>query len=94
LADSRSAYTSLREHFLRYIENPEELASALDPLDNDRNVSGLILYSIALHSTLLMLTSLHGILYDRMRKLERKSSRTLKDACLKSHIFVSLTRSA
>ena len=41
MADSRSAYTSLREHFLRYIEKPEELASALDPLDNDRDVSGL-----------------------------------------------------
>jgi TBC1 domain family protein 5 len=39
LADSRSAYTSLREHLLRYIENPQELGSALDPLDNDQNVS-------------------------------------------------------
>ncbi|CZR54460.1 related to TBC1 domain family member 5 [Phialocephala subalpina] len=37
LIDSRSAYTSLREHFLRYIENPDELGSALDPLDDDQN---------------------------------------------------------
>ncbi|KAE8451222.1 hypothetical protein EG329_004386 [Mollisiaceae sp. DMI_Dod_QoI] len=37
LVDSRSAYTSLREHFLRYIENPDELGSALDPLDDDQN---------------------------------------------------------
>lgn len=41
LVDSRSAYTSLREHFLRYIENPDELGSALDPLDDDQNVGGL-----------------------------------------------------
>jgi hypothetical protein len=39
LADSRSAYTSLREHLLRYIENPDELGSALDPLDDDQHVS-------------------------------------------------------
>lgn len=38
IADSRSAYTSLREHFLRYIENPDELGSALDPLDDDQHV--------------------------------------------------------
>ncbi|KAF8864102.1 RabGAP/TBC [Acephala macrosclerotiorum] len=37
LTDSRSAYTSLREHFLRYIEKPDELGSALDPLDDDQN---------------------------------------------------------
>ncbi|KAK6585623.1 hypothetical protein PZA11_002350 [Diplocarpon coronariae] len=37
LVDSRGAYASLREHFLRYIENPDELGSALDPLDDDRN---------------------------------------------------------
>ncbi|CAG8962438.1 hypothetical protein HYFRA_00014067 [Hymenoscyphus fraxineus] len=37
LVDSRSAYTSLREHFLRYIENPDEVGSALDPLDDDQN---------------------------------------------------------
>jgi TBC1 domain family protein 5 len=39
LDDSRSAYTSLREHLLRYIENPDELGSALDPLDDDQHVS-------------------------------------------------------
>ncbi|KAH7360784.1 rab-GTPase-TBC domain-containing protein [Rhexocercosporidium sp. MPI-PUGE-AT-0058] len=37
LDDSRSAYTSLREHLLRYIENPDELGSALDPLDDDQH---------------------------------------------------------
>ncbi|PBP28711.1 RabGAP/TBC, partial [Diplocarpon rosae] len=37
LVDSRGAYASLREHFLRYIENPDEVGSALDPLDDDRN---------------------------------------------------------
>jgi TBC1 domain family protein 5 len=39
LADSRSAYSSLREHFLRYVERPEEIESAIDPLDDDKNVS-------------------------------------------------------
>ncbi|TVY21921.1 TBC1 domain family member 5 [Lachnellula arida] len=37
LVDSRSAYTSLREHLLRFIENPNEVGSALDPLDDDKN---------------------------------------------------------
>lgn len=39
LVDSRNAYTSLREHFLKYIEKPDELGSALDPLDDDKSVS-------------------------------------------------------
>ncbi|EKD19140.1 WD repeat domain-containing protein [Drepanopeziza brunnea f. sp. 'multigermtubi' MB_m1] len=37
LVDSRGAYTSLREHFLRFIENPDEIGSALDPLDDDQH---------------------------------------------------------
>ncbi|KAG9247311.1 rab-GTPase-TBC domain-containing protein [Calycina marina] len=36
LIDSRSAYTSLREHLLRFIENPDEIGSSLDPLDDDQ----------------------------------------------------------
>ncbi|KAH7049164.1 rab-GTPase-TBC domain-containing protein [Macrophomina phaseolina] len=32
LAESRAVYESLRAHFLRAIENPDELESALDPL--------------------------------------------------------------
>ncbi|KAI9809508.1 MAG: hypothetical protein M1827_006814 [Pycnora praestabilis] len=35
LSDSRSAYSSLREHFLRTIEHPDELESAIDPLAED-----------------------------------------------------------
>ncbi|KAM3070260.1 hypothetical protein ACMFMG_010096 [Clarireedia jacksonii] len=35
--DSRSAYTSLREHFLRFIDHPDELGSTLDPLDDDEH---------------------------------------------------------
>jgi hypothetical protein len=51
LVDSRSAYTSLREHLLRYIENPDELGSALDPLDDDQHVSASSLSKcILLHS--------------------------------------------
>ncbi|APA10520.1 hypothetical protein sscle_06g052900 [Sclerotinia sclerotiorum 1980 UF-70] len=37
LEDSRSAYTSLREHFLRFIEHPNDLGSSLDPLDDDEH---------------------------------------------------------
>ncbi|KAF2092118.1 RabGAP/TBC [Saccharata proteae CBS 121410] len=35
LADSRIAYDSLRSHFLRAIENPDELSSTIDPLSEN-----------------------------------------------------------
>ncbi|KAH0534166.1 hypothetical protein FGG08_007235 [Glutinoglossum americanum] len=35
LEDSRGAYGSLREHFLRNLEHPEELDSSVDPLADD-----------------------------------------------------------
>lgn len=38
LSDSRSAYASLREHFLKNIENPDDL-SADDPLTGTETVS-------------------------------------------------------
>jgi len=38
LSDSRSAYTSLKEHFLKHIESPEDL-SAEDPLTDTETVS-------------------------------------------------------
>lgn len=37
LAESRNAYTSLRAHFLRYIEHPDDLQSNVDPLADDHN---------------------------------------------------------
>lgn len=37
LSDSRSAYGSLRSHFLKYIEHPEELSSSIDPLNDDES---------------------------------------------------------
>ncbi|KAF1986713.1 RabGAP/TBC [Aulographum hederae CBS 113979] len=38
LGDSRTAYDSLRNHFLRAIEHPDELESAVDPLsDNEQS---------------------------------------------------------
>lgn len=36
LSDSRTAYTSLREHFLRDIEHPDDV-SAIDPLTDDES---------------------------------------------------------
>ncbi|KIW79125.1 hypothetical protein Z517_08965 [Fonsecaea pedrosoi CBS 271.37] len=37
LAESRSAYVSLRDHFLRFIEHPDDLHSSADPLADDEN---------------------------------------------------------
>jgi TBC1 domain family member 5 len=38
LSDSRSAYSSLRDHFLKYIDHPNDLQSSVDPLADDDNV--------------------------------------------------------
>jgi TBC1 domain family protein 5 len=38
LADSRSAYDSLRVHFLRAIDNPDEVDSDIDPLSEHEEV--------------------------------------------------------
>ncbi|KAL1989302.1 hypothetical protein VTN96DRAFT_64 [Rasamsonia emersonii] len=35
ISDSRSAYSALREHFLKYIQHPDDLQSAIDPLAED-----------------------------------------------------------
>ncbi|TQS36334.1 hypothetical protein Golomagni_03220 [Golovinomyces magnicellulatus] len=37
LAESRQAYTHLRQHHLQYIDDPEQLRFATDPLDNNIN---------------------------------------------------------
>lgn len=42
LSDSRSAYTSLKDHFLKNIENPDDL-SAEDPLTDTETVSHIVL---------------------------------------------------
>lgn len=38
LQDTRSAYTALRAHFLKYIEHPDDIPSTADPLAEDDNV--------------------------------------------------------
>jgi TBC1 domain family protein 5 len=38
ISDSRSAYSSLRDHFLKYIQHPDDLQSAIDPLAEDEEV--------------------------------------------------------
>ena len=38
LSSSRSAYDSLKTHFLRHLNNPDELAAAYDPLMEDTGV--------------------------------------------------------
>ena len=42
LSDSRSAYVSLKEHFLKDLENPDDL-SAEDPLTDTETVSHTVL---------------------------------------------------
>lgn len=39
LASSRSAYNSLRAHFFRYLDHPEDIGSGFDPLSQDAEVS-------------------------------------------------------
>lgn len=39
LKDQRSGYASLRDHFLKYIDNPNDLHSSADPLADDEMVS-------------------------------------------------------
>lgn len=38
LAASRSAYNSLRTHFFRFIENPDDVGAQVDPLSQDAEV--------------------------------------------------------
>jgi TBC1 domain family member 5 len=38
ISDSRSAYSSLKDHFLKYIEHPDNLDSTVDPLAEDEEV--------------------------------------------------------
>ncbi|TPX19892.1 hypothetical protein DIZ76_017685 [Coccidioides immitis] len=37
LSDTRGAYTALKDHFLKYIDHPDDLPSAADPLAEDDN---------------------------------------------------------
>lgn len=41
LLSSRSAYNSLKSHFMRHLENPDELAALYDPLSEALDVSAV-----------------------------------------------------
>lgn len=41
LDESRDAYRALRDHFLKYIEHPDDLESTVDPLADDEQVGVL-----------------------------------------------------
>jgi len=41
--ETRSAYTALREHFLKYIEHPDDLQSTTDPLADDEEVCSFLM---------------------------------------------------
>jgi TBC1 domain family member 5 len=47
ISNSRSAYSSLRDHFLKYIEHPDNLDSTVDPLTEDDEVRQLPLQCFA-----------------------------------------------
>jgi TBC1 domain family protein 5 len=38
ITDARSTYVALKEHFLKYIEHPDDLQSSVDPLADDEQV--------------------------------------------------------
>lgn len=38
LNESRDAYSALRDHFMKYIEHPDDLESTVDPLADDEQV--------------------------------------------------------
>jgi TBC1 domain family protein 5 len=38
LDESRDAYRALRDHFLKYIEHPDDIDSSVDPLADDAEV--------------------------------------------------------
>ena len=42
LDESRDAYRALRDHFLKYIEHPDDLESTVDPLADDEQVYKLL----------------------------------------------------
>lgn len=46
LSSTRSAYNSLKSHFLRHIENPDELTAGYDPLSEETEVSQTIRDSV------------------------------------------------
>ena len=47
LADSRAAYDSLRSHYLRAVQNPDELETAVDPLTEGSEVNCPIIFVYA-----------------------------------------------
>ena len=46
LKDNRAGYSSLRSHFLKYIDNPNDLHSSTDPLADDDTVSTSICHGV------------------------------------------------
>ncbi|KAM5457018.1 hypothetical protein McanCB49686_003118 [Microsporum canis] len=52
LSDSREAYTSVRQHFLKYINNPDELPSTVDPLAEDAELNPDLGYRQGMHELL------------------------------------------
>ena len=47
LSESRTTYSSLREHFLKYIDHPDDLQSVIDPLADDDNVCHAQTYKLS-----------------------------------------------
>ncbi len=44
--DTRVAYSALKDHFLKYVNQPELLQNAVDPLNDDENVGRQLLHEV------------------------------------------------
>jgi hypothetical protein len=63
ISEARGAYIALKEHFLKYIEHPDDLQSSIDPLADDEQVCNV---KYMVESTNVV--SLHGKLYEKMSR--------------------------
>lgn len=90
LGHSRSAYASLRNHFLRGLQHSDELDVEADPLSEDSAVSASICHKhIKSSDCVLRFESLHGRRCVTMRLLEPRSCRMSTDVCPTTCTFAS-----
>lgn len=48
LGESREAYKALRDHFLKFVEHPDDVESTVDPLADDEEVRCLLTCAVLL----------------------------------------------
>ena len=91
LSSSRSAYNSLRTHFLRHLENPDELALGYDPLSEETEVSVPVSVPREFYTRrrLSCESPRHGNRFTKTRDFEPRSCKMLNAACQRTCTFVS-----